>query len=160
MSAHPDLPSLHLLNTVFAGVTGHDLYFAAQLKAGIDQALADAGPALGAAGFADAVQELQRRLGSIDFDENAYGFAHWDAAQCPAAPDSLWSRQQLVDLLKRIAPYTEATLLITNLRSAFCPPGCRWTRRRLSAYYEALGFLQELAAARSRRHANLRVMVM
>jgi hypothetical protein len=160
MSAHPDLPALHLLNTVFAGVTGQDLYFAEQLKAGIDQALADAGPALGAAGFAAAVQELQRRLGCDDDNDNACGFAHWDAAQSPAAPDSLWSRQQVVDLLKRIAPYGEATLLITNLRSAFCPPGCRWTRRRLSAYSEALDYLLELAASRARRHANLRVMVM
>lgn len=160
MSAHPDLASLHLLNTVFAGVTGQDLYLAAQLKAGIDQALAEAGPALGAAGFAAAVQELQRRLGCDDNDDNARGFAHWDASQSPAAPDSLWSRQQVVDLLKRIAPYTEATLLITNLRSAFCPPGCRWTSRRISAYREALDYLSELAAARSRPHANLTVMVL
>jgi hypothetical protein len=157
MSPQSDLPSLHLLNTVLAGVTGHDLYYAEQLKAGIDQALADAGTALGAASFAAAVQELQRRLGG---GEEEHGFAHWDAAQSPAAPDSLWSRQQVVDLLKRIAPYGDATLLITNLRAAFCPPGRRWTSRRLSAYHEVLAFLAELAAARKRRHANLTVMVL
>ncbi len=160
MSTAPDLPSLHLLNTVFAGVTGHDLYFAEQLKAGIEQALADAGPAIGAAGFAGAVQELQRRLGAGEEEDDAHGFAHWDAAQSPGAPDSLWSRQQVIDLLKRIAPYGEATLLITNLRAAFCPPGCRWTSRRLTAYREVLDSLSELAAARSRRHANLTVMVL
>lgn len=157
MSRRTDLPALHLLNTVFAGVTGHDLYFAEQMKAGIDQALADAGPVPGAAGFAHAVQQLRRRLGCND---DAHGFAHWDAARSPAAPDSLWSRQQVVDLLKRIAPYGEATLLITNLRAAFCPPGRRWTRRRLSAYREVLDYLPELAAARKRRHANLTVMVL
>jgi hypothetical protein len=50
--------------------------------------------------------------------------------------------------------------LITNLRAAFCPPGRRWTSRRLSAYHEVLAFLAELAAARKRRHANLTVMVL
>jgi hypothetical protein len=157
MSPAHDLPSLHLLNTVLAGVTGHDLYYAEQLKAGIDQALADAGNALGTASFAAAVLELQRRLGG---GAEEHGFAHWDASQSPGAPDSLWSRQQVVDLLKRIAPYGDATLLITNLRAAFCPPGRRWTSRRLSAYHEVLAFLAELAAARKRRHANLTVMVL
>lgn len=159
MSKRSDLPALHLLNTVFAGVTGHDLYFAEQMKAGIEQALADVGPALGTAAFAAAVQKLQRHLGGSE-DDNAHGFVHWDAAQSPAAPDSLWSRQQVVDLLKRIAPYGEATLLITNLRVAFCPPGQRWTQRRLSAYREVLDYLSELAAKRKRRHANLTVMVL
>ena len=157
MSPAPDLPALHLLNTVLAGVTGHDLYYAEQLKAGIDQALADAGNALGTASFAAAVLELQHRLGG---GAEEHGFAHWDAAQSPGAPDSLWSRQQVVDLLKRIAPYGDATLLITNLRAAFCPPGRRWTSRRLSAYHEVLAFLAELAAARKRRHATLTVMVL
>lgn len=166
MSLPHDLPALHLLNTVFAGVTGQDLYLAEQLKAGIEQALAEGG-ALSAAGavlagvtpatFAAAVQVLQQRLGAGP-DSLDHGFAHCDAAQSPAAADSLWTRQQVLEALRRLAPYTEATLLVTNLRATFCPPGQRWTERRRTAYREVLDFLAALAVSRKREHANLTLL--
>ena len=118
MSLPHDLPALHLLNTVFAGVTGQDLYLAEQLKAGIEQALAEQGgvvvatAAAGAAlvtgvtpaAFAAAVQALQRRFAGGE-DDLRHGFAHYDAAQGPAAPDSLWTREQVLAALRRLAPY-------------------------------------------------------
>lgn len=153
MSAPHELPALHLINTVLAGVTGQDLYFAQQLKAGIEQALADGADT---AAFATAVEQLRARLGSPD--DARRGFVHWDAAQSPAQPDSLWSRQQIVDALKRLAPYSEATLLITNLRTAFCPPGHRWTERRRTAYREVLDFLAALAVSRKRERTQLTLL--
>ncbi len=165
MSVPPDLPALHLLNSVFAGVTGQDLYLAQQLKAGIEQALADGGMAAVAgaavagvtpAAFAAAVQALQRKF--TGEDDVRHGFAHCDAAQSPAAADSLWTRQQVLDALKRLAPYPEATLLITNLHATFCPPGRRWTPRRREAYREVLDFLAALAVARKRERATLTLM--
>jgi hypothetical protein len=165
MSLPHDLPALHLLNTVFAGVTGQDLYLAEQLKAGIEQALSEngvtvvAGAAAGVtpATFAAAVQALQRKFNG-GTDDLRHGFAHWDAAQSPATPDSLWTREQVLAALKRLAPYQEATLLITNLHATFCPPGRRWTARRRAAYREVLDFLAALAVARKRRRANLTLM--
>ncbi len=165
MSVPPELPALHLLNSVFAGVTGQDLYLAQQLKAGIEQALADGGMAAVAgaavagvtpAAFAAAVQALQRKF--TGEDDLRHGFAHCDAAQSPAAADSLWTRQQVLDALKRLAPYPEATLLITNLHATFCPPGRRWTVRRREAYREVLDFLAALAVARKRERANLTLL--
>jgi hypothetical protein len=166
MSLPHDLPALHLLNTVFAGVTGQDLYLAEQLKAGIEQALAQGGVATVAgatlvgvtpATFAAAVQTLQRKLGE-GADDLRHGFAHCDAAQSPAAADSLWTRQQVLEALKRLAPYAEATLLITNLHATFCPPGRRWTERRRAAYREVLDFLAALAVARKRERAQLTLL--
>ena len=153
MSARPDLPVLHLLNTVFAGVTGCDLYLAGQIQAGIEQALADGGPA----DFAAAIQAVQQRLGG---EAGRHGFFHWDAAHATAAPDSLWSRQQVLDGLKSLAPYAEATLLVTGLRSALCPRGRRWTERRRAAYRDVVDFLDELARLRKRHSARLQVFVL
>ncbi len=153
MSAPQELPALHLLNTVLAGVTGQDLYFAQQIKEGIESAL----PAgADSAAFAEAVRLLRERLGGED--DARRGFAHWDAGTSPAPPDSLWSRQQIVDALKRLAPYAEATLLVTNLHAAFCPPGRRWTDRRRAAYREVLDFLANLALRRKRERTQLTLL--
>ena len=171
MSLPYDLPALHLLNTVFAGITGQDLYLAEQMKAGIEQALADQGVAIVApadsgseaglavtpVSFAAAVQLLQRKFGG-GTDDLRHGFAHCDAAQSPAAADSLWTREQVLAALKRLSPYQEATLLITNLHATFCPPGRRWTERRRTAYREVLDFLAALALARKRERAQLTLM--
>ena len=60
--------------------------------------------------------------------------------------------------LKQLAAYPESTLLVTNLRAAHCPPARRWTERRRRDYHDTLAFIRELAAARSRRDANLNLL--
>lgn len=160
MSLPHELPALHLLNTVFASVTGQDLYLAQQLLAGIEQALAEPGATAAAvtpAAFAAAVQTLQRKFGGEE-ESLEHGFAHCDAAEGPVAADSLWTRQQVLEALRRLAPYAEATLLITNLHATFCPPRRKWTERRRAAYREVLDFLAALAVSRKRERANLTLL--
>ena len=60
--------------------------------------------------------------------------------------------------LKRLAPYRESTLLVTNLRPALLPPERRLTPRREREYEEALEFIRDLAAARTPSHASLQVL--
>jgi hypothetical protein len=60
--------------------------------------------------------------------------------------------------LKRLAAYPESTLLVTNLRSAHCPPDRRWTKRRRRDYDASLSLIEDLAAARSRRSASLNLL--
>jgi hypothetical protein len=60
--------------------------------------------------------------------------------------------------LKQLAAYPQSTLLVTNLRAAHCPPARRWTERRRRDYDDALGFIRDLAAARSRRDANMNLL--
>jgi hypothetical protein len=60
--------------------------------------------------------------------------------------------------LKSLATYPESTLLVTNLRAAHCPPDKRWTERRRREYDDSLSLIRSLAAARSRRSANLNLL--
>jgi len=60
--------------------------------------------------------------------------------------------------LKDLARFREATLLVTNLRPALCPPNHRWTARRQQEYDEALALIRDLAAARSRASASLNIL--
>ena len=146
-----DLSVLHLLNAVFAPLTGRDLYLAEQIKAGIDTALSDRPEEERSSAIADAINRLRGVLEVSPGD----GFFHWDAR---SAAGSLFARQQVVEGLKGLAPFQNATLLVTNLRDALCPAGRRWTSRRRGEYDEAVEFISSLAAARKRTNANLSVL--
>lgn len=146
-----DLSVLHLLNAVFAPLTGRDLYLAEQIKAGIDSALAADPAADRSTAFARAIDRLREVLGVSQSD----GFFHWDAREAHGA---LFARQQVVDGLKGLAPFQNATLLVTNLRAALCPAGKRFTSRRRREYDEAVHFISSLAAARKRDTSNLNVL--
>ena len=146
-----DLSVLHLLNAVFSPLTGRDLYLAEQMKAGIDSALANEADTADRGSLASAIGRLRDRLGVPEGD----GFFHLDARDTAG---SLFARQLVVDGLKSLAPFQNATLLVTNLRDALCPAGRRWTRRKREDYDEAVGFLSSLVASRKRQSANLNVL--
>jgi len=153
MTKLEDLRRLHFIDALFADLTGHDLYLAQQIKAAITTSLAeveDRPPADSA--FTAAAARLLDRLCD---GRNDYGFFHWDAAESPAAATPLFARANVLAGLRRLARYRESTLLVTNLRPAHCPPRRRWTERRRRDYQESLGFIRDLAAARSRRSASL-----
>jgi hypothetical protein len=151
MRRRSDLTVLHLLNAVFAPLTGRDLYLAEQIKAGIDSALADRPEEERSSAVADAINRLRSVLNVSPGD----GFLHWDAR---SAAGSLFARQQVVEGLKSLAPFQNATLLVTNLRDALCPAGKRWTSKRRGEYDEAVAFISNLAATRKRDSANLNVL--
>ncbi len=159
-----DLRRLHLVNALFAHATGHDLYLAEQIKAAITFSLADlaaqtaAHPEYAArfdAEFNAAAALLVARLFS---HLPRQGFFHWDAALTPEAATPLFARAELMSGLRHLAPFREATLLVTNLRPALIPPERRATARRRRDYAEALAFIQDLTAARTTRSANLQLL--
>jgi hypothetical protein len=157
------LRRLHFLNALFAPLTGHDLYLAQQIDAAITTSLADARNGIGDddvveptdPAFVAAAAELFGRLCAA---KPAHGFFHWDASGDTAGASPLFARAGLMEGLKRVAPYSESTVLVTNLRSAHCPPRRRWTARRRKEYDDTLAFLGELAAARTRRGASLNLL--
>ncbi|HWA85986.1 MAG TPA: hypothetical protein VG710_07180 [Opitutus sp.] len=165
MSASPDdLRRLHFVNSLFAHVTGHDLYLARQIKEAIAFSLADlaaqtaARPELAAkydAAFNAAAAELLARLFS---HLPRHGFFHWDASLTLAAATPLFTRAEIMAGLKHLAPYRESTLLVTNLRPALIPPARRATFRRQREYADALALIHDLAAARTARHASLQLL--
>lgn len=165
------LRRLHYINALFAGLTGQDLYLAQQIVSAIDTSLStpDAKPT-DAADQAAAADEAQtpsgpafiaaaaRLLERLCASRGRHGFFHWDALESVTAVTPLFTRENVMAGLKRLAPYREATLLITNLRSAHCPPRRRWTARRERDYRETLALIRALAAERSRPSANVNLL--
>ena len=150
------LRRLHFLNALFAPLTGHDLYLAQQIDDAIATSIGDAEQrSPGDPTFVAAAARLFERLCSA---QPRHGFFHWDAGADDHGASPLFTRAGVMQGLKRLASYPESTLLVTNLRSAHCPPTRRWTARRRRDYDDSLSLICELAAARSRRSANLNLL--
>jgi len=150
------LRRLHFLNALFAPLTGHDLYLAQQIDDAISTSLGDAEDrAPNDPAFVSAATKLFERVCSA---QPRHGFFHWDASAEDTGATPLFTRAHVMQGLKQLAAYPESTLLVTNLRTAHCPPTSRWTERRRRDYDETLAFIRDLAAARSRRHANLNLL--
>lgn len=150
------LRRLHFLNALFAPLTGHDLYLAQQIDDAICTSLPEAGErAPGDPSFVAAAASLFERLCS---NQQAHGFFHWDAGADDTGATPLFTRAGIMQGLKQLAVYPESTLLVTNLRAAHCPPAKRWTERRRREYDDTLSLIRDLAAARSRRTANLNLL--
>ena len=156
MTRSPQLRRLHFLNALFAPLTGHDLYLAQQIDDAIATSLGEAeqrtpsDPA-----FIAAAARLFEKLCSA---RPRLGFFHWDAGADETAAEPLFARAGLMQGLKQLATFPESTMLVTNLRSAHCPPDKRWTGRRQRDYDDSLALIRNLAAARTRRSANLNLL--
>jgi hypothetical protein len=156
MTRSPQLRRLHFLNALFAPLTGHDLYLARQIDAAITSSLPEAEErAPNDPAFVNAAAQLFARLCGA---QPGHGFFHWDAAGDDAGAAPLFARAGVMQGLKQLSAFPQSTLLVTNLRAAHCPPAKRWTERRRREYDDALGFIRDLAAARSRRDANLNLL--
>lgn len=159
-----NLRRLHFINALFSRLTGDDLYLARQIQEAIAFSLAEledrtrADPA-SAARYDEAFSAASARLLSTFFaGQPGHGFHHWDALSTLTSATPLFARAELMSGLKRLAPYKQSTLLVTNLRAAFLPAEQRETARRRRDYEEALAYVRDLAAARSRPDAELRLL--
>lgn len=156
MTRSSQLRRLHFLNALFAPLTGHDLYLAQQIDDAIGTSLGEAEERTpGDPLFVAAAAKLFARLCAA---QPAHGFFHWDASADDTGATPLFTRAGVMQGLKQLAAYPESTLLVTNLRAAQCPPTRRWTERRRREYDDTLVFIRDLAAARSRRNANLNLL--
>jgi hypothetical protein len=159
-----DLRRLHFINALFAHATGQDLYLAEQIKAGIAFSLAELEDSIAQGTIDPAVYDARFNaaaaalLARVFGHQPKHGFYHWDATLTLASATPLFTRAEVMAGLRHLAPYGEATLLVTNLRAALIPPQRRATPRRLREYEEALAFIRDLAAARSARGANLQLL--
>lgn len=158
------LRRLHLVNALFAQVTGNDLYLAEQIKEAIAFSLSELETQMRdhpeyALRYDAAFTEAAARLLAGHFAHlPTQGFFHWDAARTQTSATPLFARAELMAGLKQLAPYRESTLLVTNLRPALLPPERRTTPRREREYEEALAFIRDLAAARTPSHASLQLL--
>ena len=164
MTRSPKLRRLHFLNSLFAQLTGSDLYLAEQIDAAITTDLDEAVGATATDGkpvepndpaFVAAATRLFARICSA---QPQHGFYHFDAAADDTGASPLFARAGLMQGLKQLATFPESTVLVTNLRTAHCPPDRRWTEKRRRAYDDTLALLRELTATRTRRTANVNLL--
>jgi hypothetical protein len=158
-----ELRRLHYINALFAHVTGKDLFLAQQIKSAItftleefeEQVAADPDPERSSQAFNAAAARLLDRLHSR---LPRHGFFHWDASKTLHSGTPLFARAEVMTGLKQLAPFREATLLVTNLRPAVLPPERRETPKRRREYDDLLQFLRELTAARSPSGSDLTLL--
>ncbi len=159
-----ELTRLHFVNALFAHITGDNLFLAQQINQAIAfsldelKAQTEAQPDLTRVLDADFYAAATRLLAKFCADGERRGFFHWDAANTRHAATPLFARAELMAGLKELAPFEEATLLVTNLRPALLPVGRRPTAKRQREYDDALAFIRELAAKRTRRQARLQLV--
>jgi hypothetical protein len=173
-----ELKRLHFVNALFSQVTGDSLFLAQQIVQAIAFSLSEleiqtkAAPELARSLDADFYAAAAKLLEKFCLDSAPEGiessgtrkrfvrrgFFHWDAANSHHAATPLFARVELMAGLKELAPFEESTLLVTNLRPALLPPGRRMTAKRTQEYRDALEFIRELAAKRTRRHAQLQLL--
>jgi hypothetical protein len=159
-----ELRRLHLIDALFAQVTGRDLYLAQQIKEAIAFSLSElerqtvAHPELASKYDTAFTQAAARLLENYFGQKPGHGFYHWDATRTLTSATLLFARSEVMAGLKQLARFREATLLITNLRPALLPSDRRPTERRRRDYEELLGFLRDLAAARISPSTNLQML--
>ena len=162
--SNEDLRRLHFINALFAHATGQDLYLAEQIKSAIAFSLSEFEAKVAEHPWAAKSYEAlfnaaaATLLVKVFAGQPAHGFFHWDASLTLASPTPLFTRAEIMAGLKKLAPYRESTLLVTNLRPALIPPSGRATARRKREYEEALAFIRELAAARTLRDSRLQLL--
>jgi hypothetical protein len=164
LASRDDLRRLHFINALFAHATGQDLYLAEQIKSAISFNLAEFETRIAQHAWAEKSYDAMfnaaaaQLLGKIFAQQPLHGFYHWDASLTLAGPTPLFTRAEVMAGLRKLAPYRESTLLITNLRPALIPPSGRATPRRKQDYEEALAFIRELVASRTVRGSNLQLL--
>lgn len=159
-----DLRRLHFINALFAHATGQDLYLAEQIKSAISFNLSEFEAKIAVFPWGAKTYEAMFNaaaatlLVKVFARQPLHGFYHWDASLTLAAATPLFTRAEVMAGLRKLAPFRNSTLLITNLRPALIPPTGRATARRKRDYEEALAFIRELAAARTVRGSNLQLL--
>src|SRR5215212_4718699 len=128
-----DLRRLHFINALFAHATGQDLYLAEQIKSAIAFSLAEFEEKIVQHSWAGKTYETMFNAAAATLLVNVFarhplhGFYHWDASLTLVSATPLFTRAEVMAGLRKLAPFRDATLLVTNLRPALIPPRARAT---------------------------------
>jgi len=159
MIARDRLARLHLVNTLFHHLTGHDLYLAEQVLHAIE-ALADEDPDL--ANDADSLtRTLEHLHEELTGREPDAAFTYLDCA-APGAPGPLWLRQNLLQALRRHATARQSTVLVSQTSTNPPTPLKRkrpTSSRRNRDHAETVKHLRDLAVQRSNPKSLVTLLV-
>ncbi|MBL4576345.1 MAG: hypothetical protein JKY51_09665 [Opitutaceae bacterium] len=152
-----ELTNLHLVNTLFADLTGSDLYLAKQIKDAIDASLqADSTRTSSKPFFTQAINKLTHH--HLYDTPASTGFRFCNAAPNGEALNLLWLRAEMLKQIKQLIRFKEATLIITNLKKAICPKGKRWTKKRQQEYDDTLFYLRTFSCSRIPSNTRLTLL--
>jgi hypothetical protein len=159
MKPRERLARLHFVNTILHSITGHDLYLASHVLAGIEAA-ADTVPAVrdDPTAFSGVIDYLHETLTGREPDA---GFTYLECAS-PDSAGPLWVREGLERALDEHATAPQAMVMIGNAAGADDSPVTTApakkrirARRRAADYAATIDELRELAV----RKANPRSLV-
>jgi hypothetical protein len=160
MISRDRLARLHLINTLFHSLTGHDLYLASQLLEAVEAAqktgLLDDSDQADA--FSDTLANLHEQLTGTVPDA---GFTFLDCA-AEGSPGPLWLRERLLRSLRKHATADQATVLVANIDSgtpATLPNKRRRSKDHFRQHSETVTHLRELAAKRANPKSIVTLLV-
>ncbi len=99
------------------------------------------------------------RLHLGEESESHVAFAHRHVSSMEVS-GPIWLRQAIISEMKKLAGRRAALLLITGMREAICPAGCRWTNARKVQYQRVRDWISELAHAWATHGSCLQVMIL
>lgn len=159
MIARDRLARLHLVNTLFHHLTGHDLYLAEQVLGAIES-LADESPDL--AHDPDSLtRTLEHLHEQLTGNEPDAAFTYLDCT-APGAPGPLWLRQSLLQALRRHATARQSTVLVSH---ADTNPPAPLKKKRVTPsretreHAETVKHLRDLAAQRANPKSLVTLLV-
>lgn len=139
----PDEVAKHLcLQALLQQAGGYDEALACHVKTAIDFALTgETGKGAPLQPFAEAALTLMKEQGQLP---PSYGLAHLDLREQHF--DALWVRAELVKLLKRLAGYHRAMLVVSGLQHSLCTIGRRRSLRQKRRQADAVAYIDGVAA--------------
>lgn len=153
---HPEeISKLQVVCSLFPKTVQGDLYLARQIKDSIEASFPEKA-SVSPEPFIFRAQELVSKL---ERDRHSAGI-ELVPAQMPAGPFSMLEfRANLLSALKRICRFESGLVVLTGLKEAICPKGCRWSPTRKRDYEEAIRFARDFCSQRSRPSSKLSLII-
>jgi hypothetical protein len=150
-----EIPKLQIVCSLFPQTVQGDLYLAHQIKESIEASFPEKA-SVSPEPFISRAQELVSKL---ERDRPSAGI-ELVPAQTPSTPFSMLEfRVNLLSALKRICRFESGLVVLTGLKEAICPKGCRWSPTRKRDYEEAIRFARDFCSQRSRPSSKLSLII-
>lgn len=146
-----EISKLQVVCSLFPRTVQDDLYLGLQIKDSIEASFPEKS-AISPESFISRAQELVSKL---ENDRPSAGIELVPAQLLQAPFSMLEFRENLLSALKRICKFESGLVVLTGLKEAICPKGCRWSPTRKRDYEDAIRFARDFCSQRSRPSSKL-----
>ncbi|MCH8474449.1 MAG: hypothetical protein LAT55_04390 [Opitutales bacterium] len=146
-----------LWDFLFSELAEPDPFFWQQIEEGVRKALADQKKDRNTStkNFLDALLELREK-----WDLPPVGLAYLNLRETSYQGDPLFLRTEVIQLMKSIASYARAAVVIEGLRLSAQGPFRHWSRAAQIRYAETLSLLREIIRRYSRKSAEVHLILL